>query len=207
MDISSYGDRLPLVTDILQILGADHEVSTKGTSIGTAKFEPELKTLTLTMFSNLYPLTNTGFINLGRAQFLCDLIIGVSIDIYAHIFQTMGKTAGRVAARMCLPFYNIIMKIMVLKGVCLPKDGTILVCLCPISMKSLQMSKSHPSAELKSKIRPKHQRVNLSHMPLFSVMAQLLILPLGIPRLHLFTLLSCSLLALSQDNLALISIG
>ena len=147
MDISSYGDRLPLVTDILQILGADHEVSTKGTSIGTAKFEPELKTLTLTMFSNLYPLTNTGFINLGRAQFLCDLIIGVSIDIYAHIFQTMGKTAGRVAARMCLPFYNIIMKIMVLKGVCPPKDGTILVCLCPISMKSLQMSKSHPFAE------------------------------------------------------------
>ena len=147
VDISSYGDRLPLVTDILQILGVDHEVSTKGTSIGTAKFEPELKTLTLTMFSNLYPLTNTGFINLGRAQFLCDLIIGVSIDIYAHIFQTMGKTAGRVAARMCLPFYNIIMKIMVLKGVCLPKDGTILVRLCPISMESLQMSKSHSSAE------------------------------------------------------------
>ena len=99
------------------------------------------------MFSNLYPLTNTGFINLGRAQFLCDLIIGVLIDICAHIFQTMGKTAGRVAARMCLPFYSIIMKIMVLKGVCPPKDGTILVRLCPISMESLQMSKSHSSAE------------------------------------------------------------
>ena len=46
VDISPYGDRLPLVTDILQILGADHEVSTKGTSIGIAKFELELKTLT-----------------------------------------------------------------------------------------------------------------------------------------------------------------
>ena len=78
--------------DILKILGADHEVLAKGTSIGTAKFGPELKTLTLIMFSNLYPLTNTKFINLGRAQFLCDLITGASIDICAHIFQTMGKT-------------------------------------------------------------------------------------------------------------------
>ena len=48
---------------------------------------------------------------------------------------------------MCLPFYSLIMKIMVLKGVCPPKDGTILVRLCPISMESLQMSKSHSSAE------------------------------------------------------------
>ena len=71
MDISPYDDRLPPVTDILQILGADHEVSTKGTFIETVKFEPKLKTLKLIMFSNLYPLFNIGFINLGRAQFLC----------------------------------------------------------------------------------------------------------------------------------------
>ena len=147
MGISPYDERLPPVTNILQILGADHEVSAKGTSIGIMKFEPELKTLTLIMFSNLYPLTDTRFINLGRAQFLCDLIIGVLIDICAHIFQTMGKIAGRAVARMCLPFYSLIMKIMVLKGVCPPKDGTILVRLCPISMESLQMSKSHSSAE------------------------------------------------------------
>ena len=86
VDISPYDGKLPLVTDILQILGADNEVSTKGTSIGTEKFEPELKTLTLIMFSNLYPLSNTRFINLVRAQFLCDLIIGAPIDICAHIF-------------------------------------------------------------------------------------------------------------------------
>ena len=67
VDISPYDDRLPLMLDILQILGADHEVSDKGTSIGTAKFELELKALTLIMFSNLYPLSNIGFINLGRA--------------------------------------------------------------------------------------------------------------------------------------------
>ena len=81
-----YDGKLPLVTDILQILGADHDVSAKGTSIGIEKFEPELKTLTLIMFSNLYPLSNTRFINLVRAQFLCDLIIGAPIDICAHIF-------------------------------------------------------------------------------------------------------------------------
>ena len=86
VDISPYDDRLAPVTDILHIQGVDHKVSAKGMSIGTMKFGPELKTLTLIMFFNLYSLTNTGFINLGRAQFLCDLIIRASIDICAHIF-------------------------------------------------------------------------------------------------------------------------
>ena len=86
VDISPYDDRLPLVIDILQILRADHEVSAKGTSIEIAKFEPELRTLTLIMFSNLYPLSNMGFINLGRSQFLCDLITRALIVICAHIF-------------------------------------------------------------------------------------------------------------------------
>ena len=39
-------------------------------------------------------LSNTAFINLGRAQFLCDLITGAPIDIYAHIFQTIRKIAA-----------------------------------------------------------------------------------------------------------------
>ena len=125
------------VTNILQILGANHEVSTKGMSIGIAKFGPELKTLTLIMFSNLYPLSNTGFINLGRAQFLCDLITGAPIDIFTHIFQTMWKTVGRTVAWMCLPFCSLIMKIMVLKGVHPPKDETILLRQRPISLVSL----------------------------------------------------------------------
>ena len=86
-----------------------------------------LKTLTLIMFSNLYPLSNTSFINIGRAQFLCDLIKGTQIDICAHIFQTMGKMERRLAARMCLPFCSLVMKIMVLKGVHPPKEGTILL--------------------------------------------------------------------------------
>ena len=127
VDILPYDDRLALVTEILDSLEANHEVSAKGTSIDTTKFGP-LKTHTLIMFSTLYPLTNTRFINLGRAQFLCDLIKGAQIDICAHIFQTMVKTAGRSIARMCLPFCSLVMKIMVLKGVHPAKDGTILLC-------------------------------------------------------------------------------
>ena len=137
MDISLYDDRLPPVINILQILGPNHEISAKGTSIGTTKFEPELKTLTLIMLSNLYPLSNIGFINLGRAQFLCDLITGAPIDICAHIFQTMGKIAIRTVAQMWLHFRSLIMKIMVLKCVRLPRDGKILVHQCPISVLSL----------------------------------------------------------------------
>ena len=86
VNTSPYDDKLALVVEILDTLGADHEVSSTGTSIGTAKFRPEMKTLTLIMFFNLYPLSNIGFINLRRAQFLCDLIKGAQIDIYAHIF-------------------------------------------------------------------------------------------------------------------------
>ena len=44
VDISPYDDKLAAVTEIFDILGADHEVSSKGTSIGTAKFGLELKT-------------------------------------------------------------------------------------------------------------------------------------------------------------------
>ena len=90
------------------------------------------------------------------------------------------------------------MKIMALKGVQPPKDGKILVRLQPISMVSLQASKSHSS---------KVPRVNLFLMPLLPIMAQLLTLRLGRPRLHLLTLLSYRRLALSMYNLALKLIG
>ena len=98
VDSSPYDNRLPQVSDILKILGDEHKISAKGTSIGTAKFKPDLKTLTFIMFTNLYPLSNTGFCNLGRAQFLCDLIAGTQINICTHIFQTIIKTTARIAA-------------------------------------------------------------------------------------------------------------
>ena len=54
---------------------------------------------------------------------------------------------------MCLPFCSLVMKIMVLKIVCPPKEGTILLRQWPISLISLQMSKSHSSAE-RTKLSP-----------------------------------------------------
>ena len=44
VDISPYDDRLAPVTEILDILGVDHEVSSNGTSIGIVNFGLELKT-------------------------------------------------------------------------------------------------------------------------------------------------------------------
>ena len=160
--MSPYDDRLSIVTDILHILGDEHEVSAKGTSIGIAKFKPELKTLTFIMFFNLYPLSNTAFINLGHAQFFCDLITETLIDICAHIFQTIGKTTARSVAKMCLPFCSLLMKIMLHEGVSPPRDGKILVCCHPISLSSLEKSKSHSSAEWKKQnlsIPPKGESV------------------------------------------------
>ena len=69
------------------------------------------------------------------------------VDICAHIFQNMWKTAGWSAARMCLTFCSLVMKIIVLNDVHPPKEGTILLHQWPISLISLQMSKSHSSTE------------------------------------------------------------
>ena len=135
---------------ILQVLGPDHEVRSKGLSIGTAQFTPKLTTLKLIMFSNLYPLSNTAFINLGRAQFLCDLITEVSIDICAHIFQTIGKTVARSAARTCILYCSLIMKIVLLEGVRPLTDEKIVPRPPPISMITLKASKSHSSKAPKS---------------------------------------------------------
>ena len=106
------------------------------------------------MFFNLYPLSNTAFINLGRAQFLCDLITRVPIDICVHIFQTIGKIVARMVAQTCLPFCSLLMKIMVLKGVRPQTDGKILARLRSLSMISLQASKSHSSKAPKSEFFP-----------------------------------------------------
>ena len=97
VDTTPYNDRLRPLDLILETLGTDLEVSSTGTSIGTARFSPEIKTFALIMYSNLYPLTNTGFINLGRARFLCDLINGLQIDICAHIFLDFRKNNKQIS--------------------------------------------------------------------------------------------------------------
>ena len=150
VDLTPYDDKQSQIQYTLQVRGPDHEVSSKGTSIGTTKFAPELNTLKLIMFFNLYPFSNTTFINLGRAQFLCDLITGAPIDICAHIFQIIGKTTAQSVALTCIPFCSLVMKIMVLEGVSTPEDRKKVDRLRPLSMISLQVSKSHSSKAPKS---------------------------------------------------------
>ena len=150
VNTTPYDERNPEVGEILQILGHDHEVSSAGTSISTAKFAPELTTLKLIMFTNLYPLSNTTFINLGRALFLCDLITGAPIDICAHIYYTLRKTACRSAARGVIPFCSLIMKLILRAGIIPPADGKMLPRQRPISLFTLQASRSHSSKSPRS---------------------------------------------------------
>ena len=104
-------------------------------------------------------MSNTAFINQGRAQFLCGLIIGAPIGICVHIFQTIRKTATRLAARGCIPFCSLIMKFILREGINPPSDGKMLTRLRPISMFT--------------KVIPlKHQRVHTSLLLLCLLLSQ-----------------------------------
>ena len=78
--------------DLLQeTLGRNLEFSQTGNSISVSSLSFELRVLTIIMFHNLYPLSNTGYMNLGRALFLHDQILDEEIDICAHIFHLLHK--------------------------------------------------------------------------------------------------------------------
>ena len=146
-DRTPYDERSGSLDPILALLGTNFHVSTKGTSIGTDNFSPEVKTLALILYSNLYPLTNSKFIITSQAKFLFDLIFGTPIDICAHIFQTFAKTFVRLATRTCLPFRSLMMKISKSKGVPTPLGGIVLVRQRPISLQSMHSSNTHSSVE------------------------------------------------------------
>ena len=69
------------------------------------------------MFHNLYPLSSTGYVNLGRTLFLHDLISDVEIDICAHIFHILCKTVVRIDSQICIPFCYLVSWILKLKGI------------------------------------------------------------------------------------------
>ena len=116
---------IPLVYDELnpdeevlwEALGANLEFSSNGKSISLASLSPELRLLMTIMFSNLYPLSSIGYMNLGRALFLHDLITNVEIDVCSHIFHIVAKTIDWTASRNCIPFCCLISRILKLKGV------------------------------------------------------------------------------------------
>ena len=91
-------DELNLDEEVLQeALGANLEFSSNGKSVSMASLSPELRLLTMIMFSNLYPLSSTSYISLNRALFLHDLITDVEIDVCSHIFHILVKTVELTA--------------------------------------------------------------------------------------------------------------
>ena len=74
-----------------EALGDSLEFSSNGKSVSVASLSPKLRILTTIMFHNLYPLSRTGYMNLGQALFLHDLINVEEIDVCSHIFHILAK--------------------------------------------------------------------------------------------------------------------
>ena len=112
-----YNDLNPEEDLLRDTLGSNLEFSPNGKSINVSSLSLELRVLTTIMFHNLYPLSSTGYMNLGRALFLHDLITDEKIDICAHSFHILRKTTTRTASRNCIPFGCLISRILKLKGI------------------------------------------------------------------------------------------
>ena len=144
LPIPSVYDELNLDEEILrEALGNNLEFSSNGKSISVASLSPKLRLLTTIMCSNLYPLSSTRFINLGRALFLHDLISDVKIDVCSHIFHILAKTVDQTASRNCIPFCCLISRILKLKGFYPLENECSYPRPSPISICTLHASISH----------------------------------------------------------------
>ena len=132
-----------------EALRANLEFSSNGKSISVASFSPKLRLLTMIMFSNLYPLSSTGYMNLGQALFLHDLINDVEIDVCSHIYYILAKTVDRAALRNCIPFCRLILRILKLKGVHPSEDEHPYPRPSPINIRTLHASMSHTKKNTK----------------------------------------------------------
>ena len=132
-----------------EALGANLEFSSNGKSISVASLSPEVRLLTVIMFSNLYPLSSTGYMNLGRALFLHDLITDVEIDVYSHIFHILAKTVEWTASRNCIPFCRLISRILKLKGVHPSEVKRPYPRPSPINIRTLHAGMSHTKKNTK----------------------------------------------------------
>ena len=112
-----YDDLNPDKDLLRETLGRNLEFSQTENSISVSSLSPELSVLTIIMFHNLYSLSSTRYMNLGRALFFHDLISDEEIDICAHNFHLLRKTVLRTDSRACIPFCCLISRILKLKGV------------------------------------------------------------------------------------------
>ena len=144
-----YDELNPNEEVLWEALGANLEFSSTGTSISMASLSLELRLLMMIMFSNLYPLSSTGYMNLGWAIFLHDLITDVEIDVCSHIFHIVAKTVDQTALRNRIPFYRLILRILKLKGVHPSKDECPYPRPSTINIWTLHASMSHTKKNTK----------------------------------------------------------
>ena len=137
-------------------LGQDLEFSSNGNSVNVSFLPPKLRVLTIVMFHNLYPLSSTGYMNLGRALFLHDLISDVKIDICAHIFHILRKTVLRTESRIYVPFCCLISRILKLKGILPIADESPYTKPCPINMHTFNASIGHSQKKVKPETSASH---------------------------------------------------
>ena len=147
----------PLVYDELnpneevlrEALGDNLEFSSNGKFVSMASLSLELRLLTMIMFSNLYSLSSTRYMNLNWALILHDLITDEEIDVCSHIFHILAKTVKRTTSSNYLPFCRLISRILKLKGVHPLKDEHLYPKPSPINIRTLHASMSHTKKSTK----------------------------------------------------------
>ena len=139
-----------------ETFGRNLEFSQTGNSINVSSVTPELRVLTIIIFHNLYPLSKTRYMNLGRALFLHDLISDEEIDICAHIFHILRKTILRTNSRACIPFYCLISRILKLKGIHPSVDESPYPKPSPINSRTLNTSIGHSRMGIKTETSTSH---------------------------------------------------
>ena len=94
---SVYDELNPDEEVLQEALGDNLKFSSNRKFVSVTSLSPELRLLTMIMFSNFYPLSSIGYMNLGRALFLHDLITDEEIDVCSHIFHILAKTVEGTA--------------------------------------------------------------------------------------------------------------
>ena len=145
-----YDDLNPDEDLLCDAFGNNLEFSPNGKSISVSSLSTELRVLTTIMFHNLYPLSSTKYMNLGRALFLHDLITDEEINICAHIFYILSKTTKRTASQNCVPFCCLISKILKLKGIHPLEDESPYPKPIPITICTLNTSIGHSRKGIKT---------------------------------------------------------
>ena len=151
-----YDDLCPNEKLLREGLGQDLEFSSNGNLVSVSSLPPKLRVLIIVMFHNLYPLSSTGYMNLGCALFLHDLISDVEIDICAHIFYVLRKTVLRTESRICVPFCCLISRILKLKGIHPTDDDIPCTKPSPINMRTFNASIGHSQKKVKTEISASH---------------------------------------------------